>query len=162
MGMKVSSNITGWTPTAVGNTTNLTDAGHHTVQGYAAPGIVQILEIYMGGEATSSTVNEMEVARDSTVGVTLSLGTGGYKAALSPNYTIQAAPFNTSTTKPQKSATLHLLSLAFNAFGGVVRWVAAPGEELIMVGATASMGEISLTSAVGAGKLSSTIIHEEL
>lgn len=162
MGMKVSSSVTGWTPTAVGNTANLTDAGHHTVQGFASPGITQILEILMGGEATSSTVNEMEVCRDSTVGGTLSFGAGGYKAALSPNYTVQAAPFNTSTTKPQKSATLHLLSPAFNAFGGVVRWVAAPGEEFIMVGATASFGEISLTSASGTGKLSSTIIHEEL
>lgn len=162
MGMKVSSSVTGWTPTAVGNTADLTSAGYHALQGYASPGIVQIIELFMGGEATSSTVNEMEVARDSTVGATLSFGAGGYAAALSPNYTKQAAAFNTATTKPQKSATLHLLSPAFNAFGGVVRWVAAPGEELIMVGASASFGEISLTSASGTGKLSSTIIWEEL
>lgn len=162
MSMKVSSSVTGWTPTAVGNTANFTDAGHHTLQGFAAPGTLLLMEVYLGGEATTSTVNEMEVARDSTVGGTLSFGAGGYAASLSPNYTKQATAFNTSSTKPQKSSTLHLLSLAFNAFGGVVRWVAAPGEEIIMAGAAASFGETSLTSASGVGKLSSTLVWEEL
>jgi hypothetical protein len=42
-----------------------------------------------------------------------------------------------------------LLNLSFNAFGGIVRWVAAPGQEIGMLGNTASLGEISLSAYTG-------------
>ena len=80
-----------------------------------------------------------------------------------------AAPPSTfnkaATNKPQRSATLGgLLNLSFNAFGGIVRWVAAPGEEISMVGNTASLGEVSLSAFTGgtAGLLGAHMIYEPL
>ena len=164
MGAKFNSTLIGWTPVAVADTANFTDAGHHSLQGVTTPGTVNVLEVFLGGEATSSTVNQMVFGRDSTVGVTLSYATvSGYTAALHPSTAAaRAVGFNTATTKPQKSSTLHLLSLSMNAFGGIIRWVAAPGEELTMIGITQPMGECSLTSVSGTGKLSSGIVFEEM
>jgi hypothetical protein len=65
--------------------------------------------------------------------------------------------------KPQRSSSLILLTPAFNAFGGVVRWGALePDERIRMVGNAANGGEISLSmSSTGtAGPLSSHFIVE--
>jgi hypothetical protein len=51
-----------------------------------------------------------------------------------------------------------MLSLAFNAFGGFVRWVAAPGEEIYYVNSEV----VSMRSASGTSVVSSTIVFEEL
>ena len=70
---------------------------------------------------------------------------------------------NTTTgTVPQRSATLHLLHLSFNAYGGIVRWVARPGEEPSVVGNTASLGEASLSAFTGGttGQISSHVLYE--
>ena len=90
----------------------------------------------------------------------------GRLAALDPATAALAAPpvvFNTATTKPQRSATLSLLNLSFNAFGGIVRWVAAPGQELGMLGNTAALlGELSLSAFTGGtpGLMGSHFIFE--
>lgn len=159
---KWSSNQPTWTPVAVADTTNFTDAGHHCLQGGSTTQVNKIQEVYLGGQAGASSPSIMLVARDSTVGVTLSVGR---QAALDPATAALAAPpvtFNTATTKPQRSATLSLLNLAFNAFGGIVRWVAAPLEEIGMLGNTASFGEISLSAYTGGtpGLLGSHFIFE--
>lgn len=151
-----------WTPTAVANTTNFTDAGYLALQGGSSTQRSNILEVYMGGLATSSAPCNMIVARDSTVGATLS---GGFLAALDPASAALAAPpvqFTTSSTKPGRSNTAYLLQPAFNAFGGVVRWVAAPGEEIGMLGNTASNGEISLSHGASGtpGLMSAHFIFE--
>ena len=141
-----SANQTNLTPVAVADATNFTDAGYMAIQGGSTTQFINVLEVFMGGIATSSAPSAMVVARDSTVGVTLSVGR---LAALHPSTAALAAPpvaFSTATTKPQRSATLSLLQLGFNAFGGNVRWVAAPGEEIGMLGNTASLGEISTSS----------------
>ena len=146
---KWSGNVPTWTPVAVADTVNFTDAGHMTLQGGSTTQVNKILEVFMGGQATSSAPCIMLLARDSTVGATLSVGR---LAALDPATAALAAPpviFNTATTKPQRSATLSLLNLSFNAFGGIVRWVAAPGEEIGMLGNTASFGEVSLSAFTG-------------
>lgn len=141
-----SANETTWTPTAVADTTNFTDTGHHSFQGGTSTQRINILEVYIGGQATAAAASHMLLARDSTVGVTLSVGRFAAldpaTAALGTNPIV----FNTSTTKPQRSATLSLLNLSLNTFGGIVRWVAAPGEEIGMLGNTASLGEMSLSS----------------
>ncbi len=74
-------------------------------------------------------------------------------------------PFTQSTTKPQRSATLGLLDLSFNAFGGIVRWVAYDqSEQLWILGNTASFGEISLSAFTGGspGAIGAHIIYEPL
>ncbi len=157
-----SANIPTWTPVAVADTTNFTDAGHQSLQGGSTTQRSNILEVYMGGQAGGSSPSIMLLARDSTVGATLSVGR---LAALDPASAALAAPpvvFNTSTTKPQRSSTLSLLNLSFNAFGGIVRWVAAPGEEIGMLGNTASLGEVSLSAFTGGtpGLMGSHVIFE--
>jgi len=60
-----------------------------------------------------------------------------------------AAPplvFSTSTTKPQRSATLYIRALSFNAFGGLVRFQLPPDKPIgAILGNTASFGEISIS-----------------
>jgi hypothetical protein len=144
-----SANVPTWTPLAVADATNFTDAGHMSLQGGTSTQRINLLEVYMGGQAGASSPSIMLIARDSTVGATLSVGRlaalDPATAALSTNPVV----FNTATTKPQRSSTLSLLNLSFNAFGGIVRWVAAPGQEIGMLGNTASLGEISLSAYTG-------------
>ncbi|HEU0283143.1 MAG TPA: hypothetical protein VFQ99_05120 [Gallionella sp.] len=111
----------------------------------------------------------MVLGRDSQVAAgTPALGTGQSDAAMDAATAALAAPPVTGntvvTTKPQRSATLHLLNLSFNAFGGVVRWLAAPGEEISIVGASANTGEVSLSAFTGGtvGALGSHIVYEPL
>jgi hypothetical protein len=162
------------TPTATADTTNLVDSTYMAIlQGGVAaaanvPGQrLAISEVYMGGEAAStSSPSIMVLARDSTVGATVTAGTCR-NAVMDPGNTAPGtvATFgHIATTKPQRSATLHLLHLSFNAYGGIVRWVARPGEEIIVQGATASLGEVSLSAFTGGtpGQMSSHIIYEVL
>jgi hypothetical protein len=157
-----------WTPAAVADTTNFSNQGFMALQGGSSTQSVWISEIFLGGQATSSAPSLMIVARDSTVGATLTaLTTGESDAALDPATAALAAPvgsFTQATTKPQRSATLGLLNLSYNAFGGIVRWVAYPGEELKLLGNTASLGEISLSAYTGGtpGLTGSHIIYEPL
>jgi hypothetical protein len=159
-----SANVPTWTPVAVADTANFTDAGHMSIQGGTSTQRSNILEVFMGGQATASAPSIMLLARDSTVGATLSVGRlaalDPATAALGTNPVV----FNTATTKPQRSATLSLLNLSFNAFGGLVRWVAAAGEEIGMLGNTASFGEISLSAFTGGtpGLMGSHIIFEPM
>lgn len=152
-----------WTPTAVADTANMTNAGFAAVQGGSSTQYLNILEVFMGGQAAStSSPCIMVLANDSTVGATLSVG---QVTALNPNSAALAAPpvsFSTATTKPQRHAGAYLLNLSFNAFGGLVRWVYAPGEEVGILGNTEPLGEISLSAFTGGtpGLIGSHIIIE--
>lgn len=145
-----STNFNNWTPVAVADAANMTAQGFMALQGGSASQRSNIVEVYMGGLAAASAPAQMLVARDSTVfaGAT---SNAVKVVALDPATAALAAPplgqSVGSTTLPQRSATLYLLPLGFNAFGGIVRWVAAPGEELGILGNTASLGEVSLSSA---------------
>lgn len=155
----------GWrttTCTAVADTTNFTDAGYMTfLQGGSATMRLVVSEIYIGGEDTSSLPATIAFARDSTVaatGISGNTNTLLDASATAPGTT--AVYGNTSTTKPQRSATARLLNLSMNTFGGIVRWVAAPGSEISIVTATQPLGEASLSSVTGAAKTSGHIIYE--
>lgn len=157
-----------WTPIAVADTTAFTNQGYMALQGGSSTQRVAIVELTMGGQATASAPCNMIVSRDSTVGATLtSLTTGESNAPLDPATAALAAPqqpFTQSTTKPQRSASAGLLALPFNAFGGIFRWVPAPGEELWLLGNTASNGEISLSAYTGGspGPLGTHFVYEPL
>jgi|ERR1700722_4662971 len=163
---KRSFNVATWTPTAVADTTGFTASAYQAIQGGSSTQFINVLEVYMGGQAGASAPTFMVLARDSTVAVTpTALTTGQKDAALSPFTAALAAPptsFVTASTQPQRSSTLGLLNLSYNAFGGIVRWVAAPGEEIGMYGNTASLGEVSLSAYTGGtpGLMGSHIIYE--
>jgi hypothetical protein len=150
---------------AVGDTTAMTAAGFVALQGGSTTQRIQVIEVYMGGLAAASAPAQMLLARDSTVfaGAT---SNAVKVVSLDPATAALAAPplgqDVGSTTLPQRSSTLYLLTLGFNAFGGIVRWVAAPGEEIGVLGNTASFGEVSLTSASTGtpGLMSSHLVFE--
>ena len=160
--------VTTITPTATADTTNLVDATYpFMLQGGSATQRNHVREIYMGGQAGASTPTLMILARDSTVAATNSNGAGQTDAALDAATAALAAPAltgNTNTTKPQRSSTLHLFNWSFNAFGGIVRWVPAPGDEVTVVGNTASLGEVSLSAFTGGtpGALGVHMVYEAL
>lgn len=162
--MRYTAAIPTWTPTAVADTTNMTDGGHQTVQGVASTRM-ELREVYLGGQAGASSPTIMVLGRTSQVGATL---TAARIAATDPHTNAPAAlptNYGTSTTKPQRSATLGmLLNLSFNAFGGVVRWVNGPDEIIAAFGATASLGELSLNAFTGGtpGLLGSHIVIDVL
>jgi hypothetical protein len=161
MGVMYFHGLTSYQPEAVANGANYTDSKYQAILGAATPFIGRVVEVFVGGEATSSTVNILKVARDSTHGGTLS---GGVTSKLNPSSpTNQATAFSIATTKPQRGAQ-HLLNLSLNAFGGIIRWVSAPGEELYFVANAVNQGEVSLSGFTGSGtgSQSSHIQWEEL
>ena len=157
-----------WTPTAVADTVTMTANGACFLLGGSTTQQINILEVYLGGQATASAPTFMVLARDSTVAATsITLGTNGKNAPLHWATAALAAaqsPGFSATTMPQRAATLHLLQLSFNAFGGIVRWVAAPGEEISQYGNAVNVGETSLSAFTGGtpGAMASGIIYEPL
>jgi hypothetical protein len=139
-----------WTPVAVADTTNMTSAGYAAIQGGSSTQYLNILEVFMGGQAAStSSPCIMVLANDSTVGVTLSVGQITPLNAASAALAAPPVSFSTASTEPKRHAANYFLNLSFNAFGGLVRWVYAPGEEIGLLGNTASLGEISLSAFTG-------------
>lgn len=119
----------------------------------ASAGQGRILELIIGGEATSSAVNRVSVQRAGT--------------SITSNTAITPEKFNTRSPAAAgtygKAGTQSLsgnpmLSMGFNAFGGFIRWVAGPGEEMYYVNSEV----ISMRSASGTSTVSSTGIFEEL
>lgn len=127
----------------------------------AAAGQVRILELIIGGEATSSAVNRVTFARGAATTTTtptaLSTATPEKFNSRSP---VAAGSYGSATTA--SIASNGILTLAFNAFGGFVRWVAAPGEEIYIFGDGTNKEWLGLRSLSGTSTVSSTGIFEEL
>ena len=133
-----------------------------TLRGGSATHLVKINEVYIGGEDTASTPTTMIFARASTLSVgALSVGTNALTDVQSTAPATPQSWGNTAATSgPARSATLYLLNLSFNTFGGISRWQARYGEELTVYGASANIGEAVLSSKVGTGKSSGHILYE--
>lgn len=114
---------------------------------------LRIVEISIAGMGTASAANELMVCR-STGGTT-----GGGALTAEPLEPDSAAAGSTvdTTWAAQPTAGNVILRLGVNANGGVFRWVARPGEEIIARNA----GQISLRSAVGTSNVSVHVIFEE-
>jgi hypothetical protein len=140
------------------------------VQGASTTIMHKFIEIYMGGENSASALNIMRFARDSTVFASqAALTTKQSLTPLNPAaIATTAVPAVAATTFPQRDVARHLLDLSFNSFGGIVRWVAAPGSEILTIGnAVASAttgGEVSLSGFTGAtsGAMSAHLIFEQM
>lgn len=150
----------GWTPVAHADGASALANNSYQAVRTASTSTIRIGEVFIGGEATSSTVNRMAVRRLSTNATTPG---DIVPAALNPLSAASASQgYPTAATGPTVASTNHLLNLAMNAFGGVIRWVAAPGEELWATAATAPNGQVVLDSISGTGLVSSHAIFEEL
>ena len=124
--------------------------------------MLKVSEVSISGESAASNPTTMAFGRDSTVAATGI--SGNFNALLDA---VATAPGTVavygcvSTTKPQRSATLgHLLQPVLNAYGGVYRWQARYGEEITTYGASASLGELSLSSVTGTGIVSGHVLYE--
>jgi hypothetical protein len=164
--------ITTITPSAVADTTNLVDASYPAVvQGGSGTQRVQICEVSLTGQAGASAVAIMLLSRDSQVGTgSNTRGTGQNDAPLDPATAALAAPALTgnqfATNKPQRDTANHLHNFSVNAFGGQIFWRPAmyPDQAPIVLGNTASFGEISLSAFTGSGSaaLGAYIVYEPL
>ena len=108
----------------------------------------RVLEVSWGGESTTTTAMATRVARsDSQTGAT----TAGSVAKGHPNAATNLVAFATTfaTTQPTLNAG-DLFMTSWNSHGGVVRWLAAPGEEFVLIGATTEIC-ISCRNSVGVG-----------
>lgn len=160
--------IRSWTPVAVGDGAGMTNGGYANLQGGSATQRAIIHEVYLGGQAGASSPTFMQLAKDSTIGITLvQTGNAVAAAALDPATAALTNPvvgYNSATTVPQRSTTLSLHNLSFNAFGGIVRLNFPPGQEPVLLGNTASFGEISLSAFTGGtpGLLGSHLVFEPM
>lgn len=158
-----------WTPTAQAD--GVLTGAWQALKAGSATDILQIQEIYEGGQAGASSVNSMVLARSSTLAITpTSLALPNSDGPMNSQATAVSTPpvaFVAASTAPNRSpaVTVARLPLTFNAFGGIVRWVAAPGEEWTSVGVSTTSNSESVLSAnnVGtAGLMGSHFIYEVL
>ena len=113
-----------------------------------------IIEVSIGGMGTASAANELMVQR-STGGTT---GGGAITPEkLDPDAPASAHTVNTTWTGQPTLSGTPMLRLPVNANGGIYRWVARPGEEIIV----RSAGQLSLRSAVGTSNVSVHMVWDE-
>jgi hypothetical protein len=159
-----------FTPTATADTSNLATATFMSLGAANATQLLKVIEIYEGGQASASSINIMQWARDSTLVVTAtalaSPNSDGPMSSFSAALAATPIPAIAGATLPQRSAivTAARLNLSLNTFGGIVRWVAAPGEEWDIYGVTASLSESSLSAFTGgsAGLMGAHIVYEPI
>lgn len=118
----------------------------------------KIVEVSWGGESTTTTAMQTRVARSSgQTGAT----TAVTAAKLHPNAPANGMVFESTfaTTQPTLD-TGDLFTTSWNSHGGVVRWLAAPGEEFVIIGA-ATETVISCRNSVGTGVSTYGLVTEE-
>lgn len=113
----------------------------------------KIIEFGIGGEVTTSTAGRVRLSRSSggTVPVAADVQ---QRHPSSPAPVIQAADDWTAQPTLDVGA---LFGTGWNLHGGVIRWLAAPGEEFEIIGAE----QLSLRETLGAVALSGTLIWSE-
>ena len=103
----------------------------------------RILDVGWGGEVTTSTAMRTRLARSATGTVPVS----GDVQNRHPNSVANVIQFVDGwTVQPTLTAGNLIPVASWNAHGGTVRWLAAPGEEIEIVGAE----QISCREALGA------------
>jgi hypothetical protein len=121
---------TNWTPTATADATNLANNTYMALQGGSATQLINILEVMINGQATTSAPTMLQLARDSTVCASTGLGvlaapngdgpmhpsTAALAAPPSPNVAVATAPQRSNATSQGR------LELGLNAFGGIMKW----------------------------------------
>ena len=159
-----------WTPTATADATALGNATYMGLKGGSSTQLMSVLEIMVSGFGGASTPTILQFARAGTVETTpTALAAPSSDGPAHPSTAVLAAPpvsFVAAGTGPQRSSatTDARLDMGLNAFGGIKRWVAAPGAEWWILGNAASGGESLLSAFTGGtvGAISSHIEYEPL
>lgn len=120
---------------------------------------LKVYELFVGGEASSSTPARVVLNRPSAAPT--GAATNVVPEKIDPA-SVAAAFTNASTyasTQPTLS-TNDLLTISFNAFGGVVRWIPPPDGEII-VGVQGAIAYLSLRSRSGTPNIGGHLLIEE-
>jgi hypothetical protein len=151
---------------------SLTTLTYMALQGGTGTQMNFVEEIYMGGQAASSAPLIMLLGRDSTVVATpTALATPNSNGPTHPSAGVLTAPAVGAITGATQAIRSNSVSLAkknftFNAFGGIVRANYANTQDRFgILGNTASLGELSLSSFTGstaASAIGAHIIYETL
>lgn len=122
-----------------------------------AGSVVGLYEIFAGGGAAASAISNVKINR-STGGTT-----PGSAQTLTKLHPASAAhtffAYATWSAYPTL-ATLSALQLKFNAFAGVVRWVAPPDSSVI-VGSQGAASQLSVREVTGSIPIAGHILLEE-
>src|SRR5262245_21270083 len=94
--------------------------------------LLKIIEAGFAGEQTSSLAMQTRLALASTAGTSI---TGTVDSVKQVPATDPTAAFTTGTssTSPTYAAGNMIPFSSWNAHGGVVRWLAGPGEEFMLI-----------------------------
>lgn len=146
---------------SVNGTALSTTTGLLTVQTAAtgAGSVVLVKEILLAGEAGSSAVARVAVNRPSaapTGGATAQTAEKLNPASVAATHVVATAYATTQGTL----ATNDVIMIPFNAFGGVVRWLAAPGQEIV-VGTQGAVAYLIIRSRSGTSTVSGHLVVEE-
>lgn len=114
---------------------------------------IKVSEVYLGGEAASTSAPSIIILdRSSAVSVgALSFTAGGTNltdATATAPATLPAGGQTAATTQSTRSSATQVLHLSFNAYGGIVRWVASPDQAITIYGNTVG-GELNLSAFTG-------------
>lgn len=160
-----------WTPTAQAD--GVLTGSWQALKGGTATDILKIGKILLMGQASSSSVNAMCLARSSTLGITptalaLPNSDGSANSSAGALTTLPVA-FVAAATAPNRSpaVTIPRLNLTFNSFGGILQWQTNPGseEEWTSFGNATTSNSESVLSAFNtgtAGAMGSDIFYEVL
>jgi len=152
--------------TAQATAATLTNATYMGIQGGTSTQIVDILEILVSGFASASTVAAMVFAPASTAPTTptalASPNSDGPAVANATALSTVVTTYVAASTGPQASAsaTVAKLNLGMNLFGGIVRWNAAPTQQIQLIGNVANTGSYLLfNSSTGGGSSGAANAH---
>lgn len=120
-----------------------------------ASGQVRVLEIILGGEATTSAVNRIAFERENA---TLAGASAITPEKFNSKSSAAAGTYGSGNTGAILTAATYFYVWAINAFGGFNDWKAPPGAEPILSDAEVA----GLRSLTGTSTFSSTIVFEEL
>lgn len=156
-----------YTPTVNGAGTTATSSTYQAMTGGAATQQILVYEIYIGGQASASAINGMCFTRNATVAttptaLTTTTNSDGYMPSNASALAASALVWVAASTGGIRSTATgqSRLNLSLNAFGGIVRWVAAPGEEWGIMGTGANVESTLIAQTGSPGLQGSHIVYE--
>lgn len=127
-----------------------------TVSGVEA----RVIEVSWGGETTTSTAMRTRIARDSAVGT--GSRTSGDIQKINNHSPTNSGFFSTTYATLQPTIVAGaLFGTSWNAHGGVVRWLAAPGEEFQVFDSGATNASLECRADSGTATSSYHVVWEE-
>ena len=132
------------------------------IQGANTTQIVDVLEILISGSASNSAIGGFVFAPSHIAATTptalASPNTDGPMNVSATALSAVVATFVTATTRPTSpsTATIPMVNLGMNTFGGILRWNAAPTQQVTMVGNALDLGSWAMFNFTSAGGQTTT------